>query len=165
MRMSLPVANLCLTVAVILALAACRQDAPPETAAPTDAAASTPATDTGASTGAATSAGNPALEGDVIVSTNEPFWQASVTGTMLVLRGIGSERSLAITASEIAGDTRTIRASDPSGVVGLKVIAAPCQDTMAGAKFPLSAVLTIDSDTPVHGCARPASMPPPGEPQ
>ncbi|MBO9716805.1 MAG: hypothetical protein J7507_08320 [Pseudoxanthomonas sp.] len=101
----------------------------------------------------------------MIASTNEPFWQASVIGNALLLRGIGSERSLAVTASDIAGDTRTIRASDPNGKVELQVIAAPCQDTMAGAKFPLSAVLAIDGGAPVNGCARPASMPPPGEPK
>jgi uncharacterized membrane protein len=162
MRMSLPVANLCLIAAVVLSLAACRREAPQEATPPGDAAA---ATDAAAAPGAAAPAGNPALQGDVIASTNEPFWQASVIGNALLLRGIGSERSLAVTASDIAGDTRTIRASDPNGVVELQVIAAPCQDTMAGAHFPLSAVLAIDGGTPVKGCARPASMPPPGEPQ
>jgi uncharacterized membrane protein len=162
MRMSLPVANLCLIAAVVLSLAACRREAPQEATPPGDAAA---ATDAAAAPGAVAPAGNPALQGDVIASTNEPFWQASVIGNALLLRGIGSERSLAVTASDIAGDTRTIRASDPNGVVELQVIATPCQDTMAGAHFPLSAVLAIDGGTAVKGCARPASMPPPGEPQ
>lgn len=158
MRMSLPVANLCLIAAIALSLAACRREAPQETTPPADAA-------TAPEAGAAAPVGNPALQGDVIASTNEPFWQASVIGNALLLRGIGSERSLAVTASDIAGDTRTIRASDPNGVVELQVIAAPCQDTMAGAHFPLSSVLAIDGGAPVKGCARPASMPPPGEPR
>ena len=162
MRMSPPVANFCLVAAIGFSLAACRQEAAPQVEAstrPTDASAP------GANAATANATGNPALEGDVIASTNEPFWQASVIGSALVLRGIGSERSLAITASDIAGDTRTIRASDPNGAVDLQVIAAPCQDTMAGAKFPFGAVLAIDGGAPVKGCARPASMPPPGEPQ
>jgi uncharacterized membrane protein len=162
--MSLPVANLCLIAAVVLSLAACRRETPQEAALPADAATASTA-DAAAAPGAAAPAGNPGLQGDVIASTNEPFWQASVIGNALLLRGIGSERSLAVTASDIAGDTRTIRASDPNGVVELQVIATPCQDTMAGAHFPLSAVLAIDGGTPVNGCARPASMPPPGEPQ
>jgi uncharacterized membrane protein len=161
--MSLPVANLCVIAAVVLSLAACRREAPQEAAQPADAATAS-AADAAAAPGAAP-AGNPGLQGDVIASTNEPFWQASVIGNALLLRGIGSERSLAVTASDIAGDTRTIRASDPNGVVELQVIAAPCQDTMAGAHFPLSAMLAIDGGTAVKGCARPASMPPPGEPQ
>ena len=165
MRMSPPVANFCLVAALCFSLAACRQEAAPQIeASPGPAGATAPVADAATSPGTA-NAGNPALEGDVIASTNEPFWQASVIGSALLLRGIGSERSLAITASDIAGDTRTIRASDPNGAVELQVIAAPCQDTMAGAKFPFGAVLAIDGGAPVKGCARPASMPPPGEPQ
>ena len=165
MRMSLPAANPCLAIALVLALAACRQEAPPEAPAPVDAPSATASDQAIAAPGPAASTGDEALEGDVIASTNEPFWQASVTGATLTLRGIGSERSVAVTASEVAGDTRSIRASDASGVVELQVIAAECQDTMAGAKFPLSAVLAIDGEAPVNGCARPAWMPPPGEPQ
>ena len=123
MRMSLPAANPCLAIALVLALAACRQEAPPEAPAPVDAPSATASDQAIAAPGPAASTGDEALEGDVIASTNEPFWQASVTGATLTLRGIGSERSLAVTASEVAGDTRSIRASDASGVVELQVIA------------------------------------------
>ncbi|UWX03407.1 hypothetical protein H1235_09035 [Pseudoxanthomonas sp. NC8] len=72
---------------------------------------------------------------------------------------------MAITSSNSNANTRTIRASDAAGVVELQVSVGPCRDSMAGAEFPLGAVLAIDGGTPIHGCARPASMPPPGEPQ
>lgn len=103
-----------------------------------------------------------ALGGDLVASTNEPFWQAQVAGQTLTLRGIESERALMISSSRIAGATRTVKAADARGLLELQVIDAPCQDSMSGARFPYRAVLILDGET-FNGCARPASMPQPGE--
>jgi uncharacterized membrane protein len=165
MRTPLLAANLCLAAALCLALAACGKKAPAD--ASSDPAVAAPVASDAATTdaqGRAADAGS-ALRGDVIASTNEPFWQAHASGPVMTLRGPEVERQLAISTSDVACDTRTVRASDANGLVELKVTAVQCQDTMSGAKFPYSAVLVIDGGTPVNGCARPASMPPPGEPQ
>lgn len=150
-----------LGIALCLVLAACH-DKPQEAATPVaEAPADAPAPP------AAAPAADSALEGELIASTNEPFWQAQVAGPgpTLTLRGIDSQRELAVASSQTVGDTRTLRAVDASGAVDLKVTATTCQDTMSGASFPYSAVLVIDGGTPINGCARPASMPPPGEPK
>jgi len=154
-----------LGIALCLVLAACHdksQEASTPAAEPT---AATPA-ETPAAPPAAPAADS-ALEGELIASTNEPFWQAQVSGPgpTLTLRGIDSQRELAVASSQTVGDTRTLRAVDASGAVDLKVTASACQDSMSGASFPYSAVLVIDGGTPINGCARPASMPPPGEPK
>ncbi|WP_144409351.1 hypothetical protein [Pseudoxanthomonas suwonensis] len=161
MRTPMPAANLCLTVALCLALAACRGPQQPDATVPP---ASGPATEATVDEADAAT-GDAGLEGDIIASTNEPFWQAQVSGPVLVLRGIDGQRELAVTTSDTAGDTRSVRATDASGLVELTVTATECQDTMSGATFPYSAVLSIDGGGPINGCARPASMPPPGEPQ
>lgn len=157
MRTPMPAANLCLTVALCLALVACKGPQQPEAAIPPVSGPAAEAT--------VDPAGDAGLEGDIIASTNEPFWQAQVSGPVLTLRGIDGQRELAVTTSDATGDTRTVRATDASGLVELTVTATECQDTMSGATFPYSAVLTIDGGGPINGCARPASMPPPGEPQ
>ncbi|GAB3504835.1 hypothetical protein [Pseudoxanthomonas daejeonensis] len=163
MRTPLLAANLCLTAILCLALAACRKDAPQDTSA--DAAVAAAGEVAATPPASAGTAADTALQGDVIASTNEPFWHAQASGPVLTLRGIESERQLAISTNDVAGDTRTLRASDANGLVELKIVARECQDTMAGASFPYTAVLVIDGGTPVNGCARPASMPPPGEPR
>ncbi len=161
MRKSPPSANLCLAATVLcLALAACKP--PQEAATPvSDAATASAGTDAAVDPPAAT-AGH-SVDGDIIASTNEPFWSANVSGPVLVLSGIESQRSLAVSSSETVGDTRTLVATDASGKVELKVTAQECQDSMSGAMFPFDAVLVIDGGAPINGCARPASMPPPGE--
>lgn len=164
MHMSQPASRLVLATALCLALAACK-DNPGATDATTDPAASAATAPTDdAATAATQGAGAHAdLQGDVIASTNEPFWQAQTSGPVMTLRGLEGERQLAISTSDVAGDTRTLRASDSNGMVELKVTVADCQDSMSGARFPYSAVLVIDGGAPLNGCARPASMPAPGE--
>ena len=154
-------ARTALGVALCLAMAAC-QDRTATTPTPAPAAE----TET-AMPDAAAPAVESELDGELVASTNEPFWQAQVSGPgpSLLLRGIEGERELAVASSQTTGGTRTVRAVDASGAVELTVTANSCQDSMSGAQFPYSAVLVIDGGTPINGCARPASMPPPGEPQ
>ena len=64
MRMSLPAANPCLAIALVLALAACRQEAPPEAPAPVDAPSATASDQAIAAPGPAASTGDEALEGE-----------------------------------------------------------------------------------------------------
>lgn len=161
MRTSLSSAMPCLaTMFLCLALAACKpaQDAAPASEAATGAAAD-------AAPDVAPAAAGHDLDGDIIASTNEPFWSASVSGPgpTLVLSGIDGQRTLAVASGGTVDGTRTLVAVDADGKVELKVTAAECQDNMSGATFPFSAVLVIDGGAPINGCARPASMPPPGE--
>ncbi len=151
-----------LGVALCLAMAGC-QDRTATTPTPAPAAD----TDATATPEAAAPAVEAELDGELVASTNEPFWRAQVSGPgpSLLLRGIEGERELAVASSQTTGGTRTVRAVDASGAVELTVTANSCQDSMSGAQFPYSAVLVIDGGTPINGCARPASMPPPGEPQ
>lgn len=101
----------------------------------------------------------------VIVSTNEPFYQARVEGGTLVLTGVGFEaRTLSIESSDFAGGMRMIRARDAEGTVEAGVRAVECEDDMSGAEFPLTGTLTVGDSGPHRGCARPADMPPPREP-
>ncbi|WP_162435423.1 hypothetical protein [Pseudoxanthomonas koreensis] len=151
-------ASQCLVAAVLcVALAACKpaQDA----AAPAGDAA---AAGSGAGDTASAPSGQ-ALDGDLVASTNEPFWAVTVSATGLVLSGIESQRSLAVASSKSADGTRTVVATDAAGKAELTVTAKECQDSMSGAMFPFAAVLAIDGGAPINGCARPASMPPPGE--
>ena len=162
MRTPTPVSRLlpAMSLAISLAVPAARHT--PGGATP-DPAASPPTPATGAAPAAGIAAA-PALEADLVASTNEPFWQASISGPVLVLRGLEGERRLAIDAGGVSGDTRTVHATDAVGRVELTVVARGCQDSMSGAAFPFSAVLSIDGGAPIAGCARPASMPAPGEP-
>ncbi|MCD9030276.1 hypothetical protein LDO32_00810 [Luteimonas sp. Y-2-2-4F] len=107
-------------------------------------------------------AGPPA---EIVVSTNEPFFQARVEGDALVLTGVDvGERRLAVTRSEIVDGTREVSARDAAGSVEARVRAVACDDDMSGARFPMAGELIVDGRGPYLGCARPASMPPPGEP-
>lgn len=102
---------------------------------------------------------------DVVVSTNEPFWQARVEGDTVVLRGIDApERRLTGARASMTADGRRIDASDADGSVVLIVRRMRCEDDMSGARFPMTGLLTIDGHGPFRGCARPASMPVPTPP-
>ncbi|WP_152540890.1 hypothetical protein [Luteimonas huabeiensis] len=102
---------------------------------------------------------------EIVVSTNEPFFQARVEGDTLVLAGVDiEERRLPVARSEIVGGVREVSARDAAGSVDVRVRAAACEDDMSGARFPLSGELVVDGRGPYRGCARPASMPQPGEP-
>lgn len=110
--------------------------------------------------------GGEAVPADLIVSTNEPFWNARAEGGTVVLTGAGQpERSLAIASSQLAGDVRTISASDTTGNLVIEVRAEACQDSMSGAAFPLTGTLSFDGGEAIRGCARPASMPMPEPPE
>ena len=107
-----------------------------------------------------------AIDDDVIVSTNEPFWQASVEGDTVILRGIDTtERRLTGARESMTADGRRIDASDAEGSVVLIVRRMRCADDMSGARFPMTGLLTIDGRGPFRGCARPASMPVPRPPE
>lgn len=109
------------------------------------------------------------VQADVIVSTNEPFWSARVEDDEVSLTGVDHpERRLPVVASEVmphaAAMARRIHARGESVDLVIEVRAEPCQDSMSGAQYPLSASLSFDGSDPVEGCARPASMPIPPVP-
>lgn len=105
-----------------------------------------------------------ALDEDIVVSTNEPFWQARLEGDTIVLTGIQTpERRLADARSSMTSDGQRISARDAQGEVVLIVRRMRCEDDMSGARFPMTGLLTIDGRGPFRGCARPASMAPPAE--
>lgn len=160
MRLSQTATLSSLAVALCLALAACK---PPQAPAAPEA----PVADTApvAEAPAAAAARVPALSDDLIVSTNEPFWSARAEGATLTLSGIDGQRELQIATSDLGEAGRTVVATDATGQVQITVTAVECQDSMAGASFPFTATLAIDGGTPIAGCARPAWMPPPGEPK
>lgn len=138
-----------------LLLAACQ----PETA---PGSATAPVTSAPEATAPAASS-----DDDVVVSTTEPFWQATVEGDTVVLRGVdAAERRFTGARVSMTADGRRIDASDADGSVVLIVRRMRCEDDMSGARFPMTGLLTIDGRGPFRGCARPASMPvptPPGE--
>lgn len=93
----------------------------------------------------------------VVVSTNEPFWQAWVEGGQLALAGAGvDERRYDIASSQLEEGVRVVRATGEAGSVELRVADLDCQDSMSGAAFPLTGTLSIDGDEAITGCARPA---------
>lgn len=147
-----------LMLPVALLLAACQPGV-----APGDDAA--PATPTPPITDATAPAAN--RDDDVVVSTNEPFWQARVEGDTVILRGVDApERRFTGARASMTAEGRRIDASDADGSVVLIVRRMRCEDDMSGARFPMTGLLTIDGRGPFRGCARPASMPvptPPGE--
>lgn len=111
--------------------------------------------------------GNPAsaLPEEFVVLTNEPFWQARVEGGVVVLSGPDVEgRRFAVDTDHDADGARVIHAGDDAGSISVTLLPGPCEDRMSGAVFPQAAELTIDGIGPTPGCARPADMPPPGEP-
>lgn len=155
-----------------LPLAACGSPSPDNEALPeaentalADNAAPMPPADTPQANNALPAPGSPALPDDLIVSTNEPFWQARISRNAVVLTGIDQpERRLAIINSNEASDGRVIRARDARGSIDVTIRNAPCEDSMSGARFPFSGSLTISGRGNADGCARLASAPPPREP-
>ncbi|UNK41192.1 hypothetical protein MNO14_09355 [Luteimonas sp. S4-F44] len=140
-----------------VSLAACQPSG--ETAARPGASV---AADGGGERGEPVTVDGAALDGDVVVSTNEPFWQARIEGDTVLVTGVdGPARRFANASSSMTADGRRIAARDQAGDVVLIVRRMRCEDDMSGARFPLTALLTLDGDGPHHGCARPASMPPP----
>ena len=108
-----------------------------------------------------------ALDGDLVISTNEPFWQARLEGEAVVLTGIDApERRLAVSASALTSEGQRITARDGQGEVVLLVRRMRCEDDMSGARFPMTGHLTIDGrvrSVAVRGprrCRRPVSETP-----
>ena len=89
-----------LGVALCLAMAGC-QDRTATTPTPAPAAD----TDATATPEAAAPAVEAELDGELVASTNEPFWRAQVSGPgpSLLLRGIEGERELAVASSQTTG--------------------------------------------------------------
>lgn len=144
-----------------LLLAAC--DAPPDRAGDASSAPSAAGRDAAP---ADRSAAPAALPEEVVVSTNEPFYQARVARDELVLTGVDvGERRMRVRSSTVEDGVRVVVAEDAAGRVEARVRDAPCQDDMSGAEFPLSGELAVDGGDAHRGCVRPASMPPPGEPR
>ena len=127
-------------------------------------------TDNQPATNGLSAPGSPTLPDDLIVSTNEPFWQARISRDAVVLTGIDQpERRMEIVDSTEASDGRVvrirdIRASDARGTVNVVIRNTPCEDSMSGARFPFSGSLSISGRGNAEGCARLASAPPPREP-
>ncbi|WP_052772824.1 hypothetical protein [Luteimonas sp. FCS-9] len=139
-----------LCVALCASLAACQP------------AADAPAGRPDASAAIGDGAGDVRGEDDVVVSTNEPFWQARVDGDTVVVTGVDApERRFADVSSSMTADGRRIEARDADGGIVLIVRRMRCEDDMSGARFPMTGLLTIDGKGPYRGCARPASMPVP----
>lgn len=142
----------------------------PQNATLANDTAPTPPTDTPPANDALSAPGSSALPDDLIISTNEPFWQARVSRDAVVLTGIDQpERRLEIVSNTEASDGRVvrirdIRARDARGTVNVVLRNLPCEDSMSGARFPFSGSLNISGRGSAEGCARLASAPPPGEP-
>lgn len=135
-----------------LLMAGCQPEAAPDTTG----AAVTPAPDIAAP--AARS------DDDVVVSTNEPFWQARFERGAIVLSGPeATGRLFSDVRTSMTADGLRMDASDATGSIVVIVRKMRCEDDMSGARFPMTGLLTIDGRGPFRGCARPASMPPPGE--
>ncbi len=105
---------------------------------------------------------------ELVVSTNEPFWHAVVDGASIHLTGPDrpQPRRLAVEPGrpeDATASRRLVRGRDSRGEVVVEVVTEACQDNMSGAWFPLTATLWVDGAAPVAGCARPSSMPAPGE--
>jgi len=94
------------------------------------------------------------LPAEFIVSTNEPFWQARVQGSEVLLSGPSGERTFRVEMNDAVFDGRYVLARDATGMLETRIASRVCQDSMSGAVFPYTARLTIDSETPVLGCAR-----------
>jgi uncharacterized membrane protein len=99
-----------------------------------------------------------------VLSTNEPFWTATVEGKTLVLTGLQGKRTLTVDTNERLFDGRHVMAHDSAGTLELRVTERYCQDSMSGADYPYTGKMAFDGGKEILGCARPASDPPPGEP-
>lgn len=102
---------------------------------------------------------------DIVVSTNEPFWQVRIEAGSLVLKGVGApERRFDAVRASMTAEGRRFDGSDSGGSIVVIVRRMDCEDDMSGARFPMTGLVTIDGRGPFHGCARPASMPRPRPP-
>ena len=99
-----------------------------------------------------------------VLSTNEPFWRASVDGNTLALVGPDSKRTLAVDSNQRLFDGRLVMAHDSTGKLEVRITERSCQDSMSGAWYPYTGKMAFDDGQAIFGCARPASDPPPGEP-
>lgn len=97
----------------------------------------------------------------VVVSTNEPFYQARVEGAVIRLTGAAiADRSLAVVERSGDTDARRWMGRDAIGSVTVRVSARPCEDDMSGAQFPMTGSIDLGHGS-VSGCARPTGTPPP----
>ena len=102
---------------------------------------------------------------DIVVSTNEPFWQVRIEADSVVLQGVDAPtRRFDGVRASMTAEGRRFEASDSAGSVVVIVRRMECEDDMSGARFPMTGLVTIDGRGPFHGCARPASMPRPRPP-
>ena len=103
---------------------------------------------------------------EVVVSTNEPFWQARIGPAEATLSGAGqAERRLKVVETASDSEGRHVMARDGAFTVEAVISDAPCEDSMSGARFPYSGRLVIDGGPPIEGCARSAADPPPKPPE
>lgn len=113
----------------------------------------------------ATPAPQPAVTSSIpeafIVSTNEPFWHATVEGNSVVLKGPDVERTLTVDTNEAMADNRHVTAHDKIGKLEIHVSDQACQDDMSGADFPFTGTLAFDGAEASKGCARSTTDPMP----
>ncbi len=105
------------------------------------------------------------LPADFIVSTNEPFWQATVQGNSLALVGPGAARSFTVESNTATTDGRRVLARDAVGSVEATISNKQCQDDMSGATFPYTGSLAFDGAAASRGCARSLADPLPVVPE
>lgn len=142
-----------LAMALAAGVAACQGD----TQAPDAGAPATPGTSAAPEATVAPVVPEDRIPEAVVVSTNEPFWQAWVEGGELVLVGAGvDERRYPVQSSRLDQGVRVVEAADGAGKVALRVADLACQDSMSGADFPMTGTLSIDGGEAITGCARPA---------
>lgn len=142
-----------LAMALAAGVAACQGD----TQAPDAGAPATPGTSAAPEATVAPVVPEDSIPEAVVVSTNEPFWQAWVEGGELVLVGAGvDERRYPVQSSRLDQGVRVVEAADGAGKVALRVADLACQDSMSGADFPMTGTLSIDGGEAITGCARPA---------
>jgi uncharacterized membrane protein len=141
-------------LAALLLLAACNGGSP--TADPAEAPADPYVPEATAEPAAAAPAAPSRLPQDLVVATNEPFWNAAVEGDRVVLTGADSpRRELRIVSDDTVSATRRIVARDARGRVTVEVIDRPCVNDMSGLPFPHSGTISIGAQGPFRGCAAP----------
>jgi len=140
-----------LTLALLVPLAACRQEAPapePEAPPPPPMAAAEPATPAQASV--------PVVPRAFLCRGNEPFWALDITADRALLKTPDAETELA--GALVASDGGSYRFSgapegSPSETVAALVTPGQCFDTMAdGPALPFSAQASFGAGEAVNGC-------------
>lgn len=96
-----------------------------------------------------------------VLSSNDPFWQATVNEKRVLLEGLDGQRMLVIDRHEVLFDGRHVMAHDERARIEIRVTARACRDSTSGAWFPYTGKMALDGGADVMGCARPASDPPP----